>query len=322
MEGKSVSLLMEDKEKLDRLIQDRTRELNEKILELKQSEAATLSILEDLHETVEQLKKSKREIKQQNLKLKKLDKIKSNFLNITSHELRTPMSAIKGYIQMIIKQTLGNTTDEQQKALDTVLRNINRLDNLIQDILDISRLESGAMKFIPEKTHIPTLLNETVETMKFPSQEKNIKINTKLEANLPQITIDAGRIKQVMMNIINNAIKFSPKDTKINITVKKESKYILFVIQDQGKGIPKEKQKKIFEVFYQVDGGMDRKFGGVGLGLAICRGIVLSHGGEIWVDSTVNQGSTFCFTLPVESPLGIGIESRGIDIFAIKNQAI
>ncbi len=319
MEEKTISLSLEDREKLDRLMQDRTKELNEKILELKQSESATLSILEDLHETVEQLKKSEKEIKRQNVKLKKLDKIKSNFLNVTSHELRTPMSAIKGYIQMIMKLTLGNITDEQQKALEIVLRNINRLDNLIQDILDISRLESRAMKFISEKTDIPTLVNETIETMKFLASEKNIKINTHLESDLPKITIDSGRIKQVLMNIINNAIKFSKKDTQINLTIKKKDKFILFKIEDQGKGIPEDKQKKIFDVFYQVDGGMDRTFGGVGLGLAICKGIILSHGGEIWVESTINKGSIFYFTLPLKSPLNLGEESRGIDIFGLKN---
>lgn len=318
MEEKTISLSLEDKEKLNRVPQDKTKELNEKILELKQSELATLSILEDLHETVEQLKKSKKEISKQNITLKKLDKIKSNFLNITSHELRTPMSAIKGYIQMIMKLTLGNITDEQQKALEIVLRNINRLDNLIQDILDISRLESGAMKFISEKTDIPTLVNETIETMTFLASEKNIKINTHLESDLPKIIIDAGRIKQVMINIINNAIKFSKKDTQINLTIKKKDKFIRFKIEDQGKGIPKDKQKKIFDVFYQVDGGMDRKFGGVGLGLAICKGIILSHGGEIWVDSTINKGSAFYFTLPLKSPLNVGEESTGIDIFGLK----
>ncbi|MCK4830036.1 hypothetical protein KA005_80700, partial [bacterium] len=142
--------LEKNKEQLEEKVKERTRELNEKITESKQSEAATLSILEDMHIIHEGLEKSQKRIKLQNIKLKKLDRIKSDFLNVTSHELRTPMSAIKGYIQMVMKQTLGEITEEQEKALNIVLRNTDRLDHLIQDILDISRLESGTMKFIPE----------------------------------------------------------------------------------------------------------------------------------------------------------------------------
>ena len=301
------------------IVEERTRDINEKIIELQQNEAATMSILEDLNETLENLKKSQIEIEKQNIQLKKLDKLKSDFLNVTSHELRTPMSAIKGYVQMTIKQTLGEITEEQKKALTTVLRNIDRLDHLIQDILDVSRLESGIMKFIPEKTNIKTMVEEAVATMKISAEIKHMTINAEVEDKIPDLTIDQERVKQVILNIINNAIKFSPDGSVINIRAKKEEEHILFEVQDFGRGIAKDKQERIFETFYQVDSGMDRKFGGAGLGLAISRGIVLAHGGKIWLDSDVGKGSTFYFTLPLKPAVDIEEKFRGIDIFKLES---
>jgi PAS domain S-box-containing protein len=293
------------------------KQLDEKVKELEQSEDASLNIMDDLQEIMENLEKTKKHIELQNIKLKKLDRIKSDFLNVTSHELRTPMSAIKGYTQMVMKQTLGDITEEQEKALNIVLRNTERLDHLIQDILDISRLESGTMKFIPEKTDIKNMLEETVETMQSSADLKHITITGEMEDMMPELTIDQERVKQVIINIISNAIKFSPDGSIINIRAKKDKNNILFEIQDFGRGIPEDKQKKIFETFYQVDSGMDRKFGGAGLGLAISRGIVLTHGGQIWTNSIVGKGSTFYFTLPIRSVVDLEEKFKGIDVFGL-----
>lgn len=267
----------------------------------------------------EELKRKQERIEKQNIQLKKLDKIKTNFLNITSHELRTPMSAIKGYTQMMLKGTLGKITDEQKKALNVVLRNINRLDNLIRDILDVSRLESGTMKFLPEQVDIKEIISQVTETMQSFADTKKIQIKTMIQKDLPKLFVDPERIKQVIINITNNAIKFSPENSTIYIRVKKDKKdRILFEIQDFGKGIPKNKQKKIFETFYQVDSGMDRKFGGAGLGLAISRGIILSHGGKIWVESKVGKGSTFKFTLPIKPVVDHEERFKEVDIFGLE----
>lgn len=303
---------------LEKKVRERTNELNEKVVELKQSEIATLNIMEDLQKTLNDLQNSKEMIELQNIQLKKLDQLKSNFLNVTSHELRTPMSAIKGYVQMTIKQKLGEITEEQKKALTTVLRNIDRLDHLIQDILDVSRLESGTMKFVSEKTDIKTMVGEAVATMQISADVKHMTIDIEIEDKIPELTIDQERIKQVMLNIINNAIKFSPERSIINIRAKKEDENILFEVQDHGRGIPKDKQEKVFAIFYQVDSGMDRKFGGAGLGLAICRGIVLAHGGKIWVESELGKGSTFFFTLPLMPIVDAEKRFKDLDIFQVK----
>lgn len=269
----------------------------------------------------DRLLKSEKEILQKNIQLEKLDQLKSDFLNVTSHELRTPMSAIKGYIEMIQNQTLGPISEDQQNALNVILRNTDRLDNLIQDILDISRLESGTMKFVPEKTDIKKMIAETLETMQPAAGLKDIEIVSRVDIGLPELSIDNERIKQVLRNIINNAIKFSPQSSTITVRATKQDNTILFEIQDRGRGVPKDKQDKIFDIFYQVDSGMDRKFGGAGLGLAISRGIVLSHGGKIWLHSEgeTGKGSSFFFTIPVTPIQDIEGKFREVDIFRLKN---
>jgi len=266
----------------------------------------------------EKLRKSQMRIEQQNIQLKKLDKLKSNFLNITSHELRTPMCSMKGYVQMLLKKTLGDITEEQKRGLMVILRNVDRLDNLIRDILDISRLESGTMKFITEITDIHKMIGEVAETMRLSADLKHVQINEEIEGKLPELVIDQERIKQVLINLVNNAIKFSSDGTVIVIKAKKEEENILFEVQDFGRGIPQDKQKKIFETFYQVDYNMDRTFGGAGLGLAISRGIVLAHGGSIWVESKLRKGSTFGFILPIKSVKDVEDRFKEVDVFMIE----
>jgi PAS domain S-box-containing protein len=264
------------------------------------------------------LEKCQGEIEKQNIQLKKVDQIKTNFLNVTSHELRTPMSSIKGYTQMMSKQILGQINDEQMKALDIILRNTNRLDVLIQDVLDISRLESGTLKFVVERTDVKNMILETIEIMRPCAKCKEMIFTTEFEENLPELNVDKERIKQVLINIISNAIKFSANGTAIHILTKRKDEDIIFEIQDFGRGISKDKQGKIFNIFYQVDSGEDRKYGGTGLGLAISRGIVLAHGGEIWVKSKMNEGSTFSFTLPIKPIQDIEARFIEINMFEIK----
>lgn len=279
----------------------------------------TITFPRNCKQSIEQNKNFQKIIEEHIIELKKLDKIKSNFLSITSHELRTPMSVIKGYIQMILKGNLGTISNEQKKALEIVLRNSNQLDSLIQDILDISRLESGTMKFVPERINVKNMVEQTIESMQSIADMKNIGINVEIEEHLPDLIIDQERIKQVIVNLLNNAIKFSYEDSVITIFIRKIGDYILFEIQDFGRGIPKDKQDKIFEIFYQTDLERDRKFGGVGLGLAISRGIMLAHGGSISVESESGKGSTFRLTLPITPVQDLEGKFREADIFRLND---
>lgn len=290
------------------------RELEEHVKRIKKSELAMISMLEDI-------KISKEEIQKQNIELKKLDQLKNNFINVTSHELRTPMASIKGYVQMLLKQKLGNITKEEKNALEIVLRNTNRLDKLIQDILDLSRLESGNMKYIPEKADIKSLITEVQETMSAKSEEKKIKIKTEVDKEIPPAVIDPEKIRQVMMNLVDNSIKFSDDGTVINLKAKKEKDDILIEIQDFGRGVPEKQKDKVFETFYQVDSGEDRKYGGTGLGLAISKSIIQAHGGNIWVESkgVPREGSSFKFTIPFDSEKAIRQTIREQDMFKVEN---
>jgi len=259
---------------LEKKVQERTVELSKESLVLKKRNNEYKRTIGELHIQFEKLQKSQKKIEQQNARLKKLDHIKSNFLNVTSHELRTSMATIKGYVEILLMKSLGPITEEQRKGLDVILTNTNRLDQLIQDILDVSRLESGTMKFIPEKTNIERLIQYATGKIQSAADVKQIKIIKEIDEEIPELNIDQERIKQVLVNLLQNAISVSP-------------------VQDFGQGIPKNKQKKIFDIVYQIDSGID------GLGFTIARGVVLSHGGKIWIESEQGQGSIFRFTLPI-----------------------
>lgn len=324
LEKKAASLqtanydLAEAQKTLEQWNQELEKKVQERTIELSKTNTLLSKEIKEHKESLKKLKQSQKRIERQNIKLKKLDKIKSDFLNITSHELRTPMSSIKGYTQMILRETLGPVSQDQVKGLHVVLRNADRLDNLIRDILDISRLESGTMKFIPEKTDIQMMVMETIETMQTPAKMKDITLHVDLDDEMPVLTIDGERIKQVLINLLNNAIKFSTNDSEVFVSVSKTKDHLEFSVKDQGRGIPKKKQRKIFDTFYQVDSGMDRKFGGAGLGLAICRGIILAHGGTISVESQLKKGSTFIFTLPLIPVTDVEGKFREVDIFSLE----
>jgi PAS domain S-box-containing protein len=261
----------------------------------------SISILKDVTEINKMYDELNKNLWSQNVKLQKLNETKKTFLKTTSHELRTPITSIKGYVQMLMKKTLGEINEGQMKGLEVILRNTNRLDQIIQNILDASSLESGSMKFIPRKVNPRALVEEITKTMEPFANKKEMTINVNLEKDLPDLMIDGERIKQVLLNLVDNAIKFSPDGSTINIKTRKEKEDVLFEVQDFGQGIPKDKQGMIFDAFYQADSGDDRLFGGVGLSLALSKGIVGLHGGNIWFESTEGIGSTFLFTLPIQS---------------------
>jgi len=239
-------------------------------------------------------------IKGKNVELKKHDFLKTSFFNISAHEVKTPLSAIKGYTQMLINEKLGTINEEQKLVLETMARNTDRLNNLINDYLDVARLQSGTMRFKVEKTSIKNLIEDVKEIMYPLVDSKKIRMDVQLAKGLPSFSIDGDRIKQVLINIIDNAIKFSPDGSSINFNVKKENDYILFEIQDFGLGISKDEQDKIFNLFYQSEPGQKVKIKGIGLGLSLSKAIVEAHGGQIWVDSKKGKGSKFSFTLPIK----------------------
>lgn len=228
---------------------------------------------------------------------KQIDSAKTQFLSITSHELRSPMTPMKAQLQMLEENFFGKLNQKQKESVEIVLRNTERLDNIIKDFLEISRIEAARLKFNFVKTDLRKPILRVIEEMKGFLPEKNIKIISKID-KLPVIDVDSDRIMQVLRNLINNAKKFSPKNTKVLVRVERKKEGLLFSVKDQGIGIKPEDQKRIFEPFYQEEQTIYREYGGAGLGLAICKGIVEAQGGKIWFESEYGKGSTFYFKIP------------------------
>ena len=230
---------------------------------------------------------------------RELDSAKTEFLSITSHELRTPITPMKAQLQMLEKDYFGKLTDKQKESLSIIIRNTDRLDNIIVDFLEISRIEAARLKFNFVEVNLAETVRETVKFMEGFGKEKNIELVVKTD-ELPTIEADPDRVSQILRNLITNAIKFSQENSKIEVEAKLRENDILFSVRDYGTGITPGDQIRIFEPFYQVEQHSKRKYGGTGLGLAICRGIVESQNGEIWVDSKIGRGSKFFFTIPLE----------------------
>ena len=228
---------------------------------------------------------------------KQIDKTKTRFLSITSHELRSPMTPMKAQLQMLDQEYFGKLNAEQKKAVEIVINNADRLDKIIVDFLEISRIEAARLKFIFQKVSLTKSVKELLQLMGGFMPEKKLKIVDKV-GKLPVIEVDSDRVNQVLRNLINNAIKFSPENKTITVSAWVKQNKIIFGVKDQGIGIKQDEQQQIFEPFFQAEQTMYRKKGGTGLGLAICRGIIESQGGKIWLKSEVGKGTTFYFTVP------------------------
>ena len=229
---------------------------------------------------------------------KQVDKVKTEFLSITSHELRSPMTPMRAQLQMLLGDYFGKLNDKQKDALNIVLRNTERLDRIIQDFLEISRIEAARLKFNFIKVNLEPYIKNLIEEMRSFLPEKKVTIELRMD-KLNVIEVDPDRSMQVLRNLVNNALKFSPKNGKIIVTVTMRENDLLFSVKDDGIGIAPENQIRMFEPFYQEEQTMYRQYGGTGLGLAICKGIVESQKGVIWFDSKGrNMGTTFYFTIP------------------------
>lgn len=227
-----------------------------------------------------------------------LDKAKSEFLSITSHELRTPITPLKAQLQMLQQEYFGKLTEKQKESLDIILRNAERLNKIIEDFLEISRIEAARLKFAFRKTDLKETIKETVGVMEGFAKEKNITLVITID-ELPIIEVDPDRVSQVIRNLVHNAIKFSRLNGSIEIHAEPKKDHILLWVSDQGVGMTSEDQIRVFEPFYQIEGTLNRNYGGTGLGLTICRGIIEAQKGKIWVESKLGMGSTFYVTIPL-----------------------
>jgi signal transduction histidine kinase len=237
---------------------------------------------------------------QTNQKLKTMYEVQREFTSTVSHELRTPLASIKTAIDLVVKKTLGNINKEQEEVLWRAKKNVDRLKRLIDDILDLTKMESGKlqMSFIQNDIHLS--IQEVVEAQRDVAKSRNLYLKTALDPHIPRVPFDADRIVQVLNNLVGNAIKFTKQG---GITIKtinnfKEG-FIAVKVIDTGKGIAEDDLPKLFRKFHQIESAEENEEGGTGLGLAICKEIIARHGGEIWVESELDKGTEFNFILPI-----------------------
>jgi signal transduction histidine kinase len=246
------------------------------------------------------------QLEKANQELRRIDSMKSEFVSIASHELRTPLAAIKNAVQLILKGTTGKINENQAKFLSMAERNINRLTNILNDLLNLSRIESGRIELKFENTGLKGIIEQTASSLRPHADGKSIQIDAEISEQLPPVYGDPEKIEQILTNLIGNAVKFTPDGGRILITAQPLShdekggygNRVAVSVKDTGIGIPSEHLDAIFEKFHQVEGSLQRSVSGTGLGLAITKGLVEAHQGKIWVESEVGKGSTFTFTLP------------------------
>lgn len=228
-----------------------------------------------------------------------IEQMKNEFISIVSHELRTPLASIRGSLGLLAADVLKDDPETAQHMLNIAVVETERLARLVSDILDLERLESNKVALEKQWCSAAALMQQSVEVLQPLAEENQIDLSySPLEF---QIWVAPDRIMQTLVNLLSNAIKFSPPSSRVMLTASIQANRILFQVQDQGRGIPANQLETIFGRFQQVDASDSRNEGGTGLGLAICRNIVQQHGGQIWAESTVGQGSTFYFTLPIPS---------------------
>ncbi|MFC2048684.1 ATP-binding protein [Elusimicrobiota bacterium] len=240
------------------------------------------------------------EIGKKNEGLEEADRIKSEFLASMSHELRTPINAIIGFTSLMEEGIYGNITEKQKETLKKIMRNTHHLLNLINDILDLSKIEAGRMELHPEKFKLSGLINEIIIEVSSLAHEKNLEIKNDLDDKI-KMEQDFTRLKQVIMNLISNAIKFTNEGYVQIKTYKDKDNNIAIDVSDTGIGIKEEQLDHIFDEFVQADGSITREFGGTGLGLSISKKLADMMGGKMEVNSVWEEGSTFRLLLPIKS---------------------
>jgi signal transduction histidine kinase len=277
--------LKESRGGLEKNVEERTRQLAENIEELNRARMSTMKMLGDLQS-------AKRELEMANRALKEMDEIKMKFIGIASHQLKTPLTALKANIDFVLTEKEGKIPEHLKPYLLTIQRNTNRIQGTMDHMMDLTRIKSGSLTLQPKPILLSEVIGGYINEVK--PVDKNLSINVDIPKDL-FVYADRGWLHDIFINLLFNAFKFTPDGGQVSIVANRKGNHILNEIRDTGIGIPEDKLDKVFEEFYQVEGG---KHGGTGLGLAITKRLVEEHGGKIWVESLLGKGSTFYFTLP------------------------
>jgi len=259
--------------------------------------------LEQLNRTLEQrVRHRTSELQAANEKLKELDHLKSTFVSVVSHELRTPMTSIKGYVENLLDGLAGALTNKQTHSLERVKHNIDRLTRMINELLDLSKIEAGRLELHLSPMALSDTAEDVVESYQAPAREKSIALQNAVDPSLPMVMGDPDKLNRVLINLVHNAIKFTPQNGTIRIEAHTcGNGYVDVAVTDSGKGIPPHEIDKIFDKFYWSESAPVESRG-AGLGLAIAKNLVELQGGRIRVESVLGEGTRFAFTIPIARP--------------------
>ncbi len=229
-----------------------------------------------------------------------LEAMKMDFVSMTAHELRTPLTSIKGYLSVFIKENAKNFNDEQRGFLNQIDSSTSQLLLLVENLLNVSRIERGAMSISMQPTDLLAIIKQAVETFAHRAIEKHITLALQeTKQQIPKIKADGMRLTEVISNLLSNAINYTPPGGEIKVWIEKDDKLVTVHVSDTGQGIPKESVGKLFSKFYRVTGKLEAHGKGTGLGLYIAKSIIDLHHGKIWVESELGKGSVFSFSLPL-----------------------
>ena len=241
-----------------------------------------------------------REIQDKSRQLEVANKHKSEFLANMSHELRTPLNAIIGFSEVLLEKLFGEINAKQEDYLGDIYSSGKHLLGLINDILDLSKVEAGRMDLELSEFDLPAAMSNALTLVRERAQRHNVKLHLGIDPTLTEVVADERKLKQILVNLLTNAVKFTPDGGRIDVSARREPDAFAISVRDTGIGIAAEDQEAVFEEFRQVGRDYTNKQEGTGLGLTLTRRFVELHGGRIWVDSEPGKGSTFTFTIPVK----------------------
>jgi signal transduction histidine kinase len=233
--------------------------------------------------------------------LRRLERMRQDFVANVSHELRTPLSSIKGYAETLLHGALDDKVNARD-FVGIIHHDSERLSKLIDDLLNLSKIESGKIKMIFLPVELPALIRRIAAVLENQAKARSILLTVNAPQGLPKVLADESRLSQVILNLLDNAVKYTPEDGSVKISANSQDGFVQVDVTDTGLGIPDEDIPRIFERFYRVDKARSRELGGTGLGLSIVKHIVSAHNGQVWVSSQLGKGSTFSFTIPVSTP--------------------